>query len=66
MVDTQPIQLSADQFPQRLRRLAGGANNAGENASKSIKPVRPSVDIETAEVEWAMPELYGPIEQTVV
>ena len=54
MVDTQPVQLSPDQFAQLLGRLAGGAGNAGENASKSVKPVRPSVDIETTEGEWAI------------
>ena len=54
MVDTQPVQLSADQFAQLLGRLAGGTGNAGEHASKSVKPVRPSVDIETTEGEWAI------------
>ena len=54
MVDTQPVQLSADQFTQLLGRLAGGTGDAGEHASKSVKPVRPSVDIETTEGEWAI------------
>ena len=54
MVDTQPVQLSADQFAQLLGRLAGGTGNAGENGPKSVKPTRPSIDVETTEGEWAI------------
>ena len=50
----QPVQLSADQFAQLLGRLSGGAGDADVNASKSVKPVRPSIDIETTEGEWAI------------
>ena len=50
----QPVQLSAAQFEQLLGRLGGGNTNAGENTSKAVKPVRPSIDIETTEGEYAI------------
>ena len=49
----QPVTLSADQFAQLLGRLTGG-NGGAENAAKSVKPVRPSIDIETTEGEYAI------------
>ena len=55
MTDPQPpVVLSHDQFAQLLGQLGGGNTNAGENASKSVKPVRPSIDIETTEGEYAI------------
>ena len=49
----QPVQLSADQFTQLLQRLTVNPNNGGNTtASKSVKPVRPSVDVEMSEGEW--------------
>ena len=54
MTEGQPVVLSADQFAQLLGRLSGGAGNGDVNASKSVKPVRPSIDIETTEGERAI------------
>ncbi len=55
---TQPVQLSAEQFDQLLARagqnnVGNNAGNSGVNVDKSVKPVRPSVDIDTSEGEWA-------------
>ena len=52
MTDQQPVTLSGDQFTQLLQRLS--TNTGGTGASKSVKPVRPSVDVETAEGEWSI------------
>ena len=51
----QAVQLSAAQFDTLLERLSQG--NTGERTGssvKSAKPVRPSIDIETTEGEWAI------------
>ena len=50
-----PIQLSQAQFEQLLGRLAVG-NNAGGGASssKSVKPERPTIDLDTTEGEWSV------------
>ena len=56
---TQAIQLTQEQFQQLLGQLNVG-NNAGSTAdatttsSKSVKPTRPSIDIDTSEGEWAL------------
>ena len=52
----QPIQLTAQQFNDLLGRLSVGTNNEGgaTASSKNIKPVRPTVDIDTSEGEWAL------------
>ena len=53
---TQPVQLSAEQFAALLGQLSAG-NTGGNNVDrspKSVKPVLPSVDIETTEGEWAI------------
>ena len=52
MTDQQPVTLSGDQFTQLLQRLS--TNTGATGASKSVKPVRPSVDVETAEGEWSI------------
>ena len=49
----QPVQLSATQFAELLTRLTTADNGAVAGTPKStVKPVRPSVDVETSESEW--------------
>ena len=53
-----PIQLTQQQFEQLLGRLNVGNNEGGAAAatgsSKSVKPTRPPVDIDTSEGEWSV------------
>ena len=56
---TEPIQLSQDQFQQLLGRLGVGNNDGGgaaANSSRSVKPTRPTIEIDTTEGEWAVIE----------
>ena len=56
------VQLTDDQFAQLLQRVnaGGGAASTGGNGgntdstSKSVKPKRPSVDVDITEGEWAI------------
>ena len=52
------VQLSDEQFTQLLTRAGLGANAERNDrtspSSKSVKPVRPTVDVETTESEWSM------------
>ena len=64
MTDQQRVTLTGDQFTQLLQRSC--ANTGGNGTSKSVKPVRPSVDVETAwgwmvDISWSMGSLqaYG-------
>ena len=55
----QPIQLSQQQFQELLGRLSnttGTPNDAGGVVAspKNVKPVRPSIDIDTTEGEWSL------------
>ena len=52
-----PIQLSQQQFEQLLGRLTVRNNEDGAAAtasSKSVKPSRPTIDIDTSEGEWSV------------
>ena len=52
-----PVQLTQEQFQQLLGRLTTGNNEGGAAAtgsSKSVKPTRPTVDIDTSEGEWSV------------
>ena len=54
---TEAIQLSQQQFEQLLGRLNVGNNDGGTVAtgsSKSVKPTRPTIDIDTSEGEWSV------------
>ena len=52
---TAPIQLSQDQFQQLLGQLGAGNNDgAATGSSKSVKPTRPTIDIDTSEGEWSV------------
>ena len=58
---TAPVQLTQDQFDQLLGRLTSGGNNGSvSGASKSMKPDRPSIDIDLTENEWAFLKISGP------
>ncbi len=62
MTMSAPIQLTDEQFAQLMQRVGpvtttgdGGQVSAPKTASKSsVKAVRPSIDIETTEGEWAV------------
>ncbi len=60
---SQPVQLSQEQFTELLQTLTGGnaggnarggTGGTGESSSKSVKAVRPNVDVDTTEGEWAV------------
>ena len=53
---TAPIQLTDEQFAQLLlqRYPAPTGSGAASTGSNSVKPVRPSIDHETTEGEWAV------------
>ena len=49
----QPVQLSAAQFAALLERLTTTDDGAAASTPKStVKPVRPSIEVETSESEW--------------
>ena len=54
----QPIQLTDDQFRTLLggyqQAAVGGGGTNGGSSKSSVKPVRPSVDENTTEGEWAV------------
>ena len=54
--DAPVVQLSDQQFQQLLGTYAGRNNEGGTAArgGKSVKPVRPTVDIDTSEGEWSI------------
>ena len=50
-----PVQLSAAQFTELLGRLSTNTGQTAANEPKaSVKPVRPTVDVETSESEWLL------------
>ena len=51
-MNTAPVQLSADQFAALLGRLSTG--DTGNASRASVKPVRPTVDVEASESEWQL------------
>ena len=54
----QPIQLTNEQFQALLsgfqQAAVGGGGTNGGSSKSSVKPVRPSVDEDTTEGEWAV------------
>ena len=50
---TQAVQLSPEQFDLLLARAGQNVGQNVGNVEKSVKPVRPSVDVDTSEGEWA-------------